>query len=455
MWPLRTIFYFGMFWFACVLALFNPIWGVVNYLLVYQMNPVDTWWGIPIADFGVRYSLFAIAFTLAGLLIGRRRIPAVYPTIALWEVGVLLLLAIAAVNTVIGIEYGAAAQFAFEKFWKMFVFVLILARMVTTRRNLRLVLWALVCGSFYLGYDAYTAPASSFVTGRLEQIGGADFSTTSGFSAHMSAMLPIIGVVFLTATSKRAKVAVAIVGAFAVNAIIMCRTRSAFIGLGLGSLVAFFWAPRVRRFRIHTLLVAGALSAYALTDGPFWQRMGTLTSREALEADPAAETRIEIWWVAARILADHPEGIGLGNFPVIIGHYNWDLYKRSSHNTVLVAFVELGVHGGLLFLALTMGSLSYAYRCSRMADQCDFPTETKMTAYGMMVACVTFFVSGLGTERFFCESYWWVLVLPLCLYRIVTREVRQRSAAPARIEAASDGFAFAPGGGSCRALPNL
>ncbi len=455
MWAYRTIFYFGMFWLACIMALFNPIWGVLNYLLVYQMNPVNTWWGVTIADFGVRYSLFAIAFTLAGLLIGRRRIPSVYPAIALWEVGVVLLLTIAAVNTVIGIEYGPAAKFAFEKFWKMFVFVLILARMVTTRRNLRLVLWSLVWGSCYLGYDAYTAPASSFVTGRLEHIGGADFSTTSGFSSHISAMLPIIGIVFLTTATKRAKIAVALVGALAVNAIIMCRTRSAFIGLGIGGLMAFLWAPRVKRFRIHALLIAGALSAYALTDGPFWDRMGTLTSREALAADPAAETRIVIWGVAARILVDHPEGIGLGNFPVIVGQYNWDLYKRASHNTVILAFVELGVHGGLLFLALSVGSLCYAFRCSRMADQCDFPMETRMTAYGMMVSCVTFFVSGLGTERFLCESYWWVLVLPLCLYRIVTREVRARAAVPALLDAAELPHPLKRKGDLCRAVPSL
>ncbi|MHC5110610.1 MAG: O-antigen ligase family protein [Planctomycetota bacterium] len=423
------MFYFGTFWLACLAALINPIWGVMNYLMVYQMNPVNTWWGIPIADFGVRYSLFAISFIMLGLLIGRRRAPALVPVLTLWEIGAFMLLVIAAMNLVLGYEYGPAASFAFDKLWKMFVFVFILARLVTTRENLRLVLWTLVGGTFYLGYDAYTAPGSSFESGRLEHIGGADFATTSGFAAHLSAMLPLVGAVFLIAKTKRAKLFVAIVGAFAVNAIIMCRTRSAFLGLALGVVVAFLAAPKAKRFRIHVLLIGAAILGFTLTDSPFWTRMATLTDSQALAADPAAETRLNIWSASLRILADHPEGIGIGNFPRVIGHYDWSLHKRTSHNTVLVAFVELGIHGGAIFLLVVLGSLYYTFRCSRLADRSEFPLETKMLAYGMLVSCVTYFFTGLGTERFQCESFWWVMVLPLCLHRVIQRELQACPAA--------------------------
>lgn len=420
------MFYFAAFWLACLAALVNPIWGVVNYLMVYQMNPVDTWWGVPIAEFGVRYSLVAISFILMGLLLSRKQTTTLSPNLSGWEIGAMLLLAIAAVNLLIGYEYGEAARFAFEKLWKMFVFVFILARLITTRNNLRLVMWAIVGGSFYLGYDAYTAPSSSFESGRLEHIGGADFSTTSGFSAHLSAMLPLVGAVFLTATTKRIQFVVAVVGAFVVNAIIMCRTRSAFIGLAIGVLIALICAPRAKRFRIHLLLVVAAVAGYSLTDNSFWTRMGTLTSRETLSTDPAAETRLAIWRASLDILADHPEGIGIGNFPRIIGHYDWNLHKRTSHNTVLKAFVELGVHGGTVFLFIVLASLRYTFLCSRLADRSDDPLETKLFAYGMLVSCVTYFVTGLGTERFQCESFWWVMVLPLCLYRVVRMEIRAR-----------------------------
>ncbi|MGB0717584.1 MAG: O-antigen ligase family protein [Phycisphaerae bacterium] len=429
MWPLRTMFYFAAFWLACMAALVNPIWGVLNYLMVYQMNPVDTWWGVPIADFGVRYSLVAISFIILGLLLSGKKTPPLTPNLSAWEVGAILLLVIAAVNLLIGFEYGQAARFAFEKLWKMFVFVFILARLITTRENLRLVMWTIVGGSFYLGYDAYTAPSSSFESGRLEHIGGADFSTTSGFAAHLSAMLPLVGAMFLTAKTKKTQFTVAIVGAFVVNAIIMCRTRSAFIGLLIGTVVAMMFAPRAKRFRIHALLIGAGIAGYSLTDAAFWTRMHTLTSTDTLSTDPAAETRLAIWGASLEIIADHPEGIGIGNFPRIIGNYDWNLYKRTSHNTVLKAFVELGIHGGVIFLLMVLGSLRYTFLCRRLADRTDDPLETKYYSYGMLVSCVTYFITGLGTERFQCESFWWVMVLPLCLYRVVRQEVREREAA--------------------------
>lgn len=433
MWPLRTIFYFASFWVACALSLVNPFWGVVNYLLIYQMDPQGTWWGKPISDFGVRYSLYAIAFTLLGMILSPKRIPKLKSKFSGWEMLLLAMLAVAAINIVQGLEFGPRAQYAFEKLWKTLVFVFIMVRLATTRENFRLLIWALVLGSLYLGYDANTAPESSFITGRLNHIGGTDFSTTSGFAAHLTAMLPIIGVALLIAKTWRLRALALLSGGLCVNAIILCRTRSAFIGWIIGALAAFLLAPRARRYRIHGALVAGVAMAFVLTDSPFWERMATMASAESLTSDPAAETRLALWATSFDILSDHPLGIGIGNFPGTIGQYDWSLNKRSSHNTLLVAFVELGIIGGTIFLLLFFVSLYYAFRCSRMAQRCHEPLETTLAAYGLLVSCVTYFVTGLGTERFLCESFWWVLALPLCLYRVVIREVAELEADPVAV----------------------
>ncbi len=440
MWPLRTIAYFTAFWIACILSIANPIWGVVNYMLVYQMNPVKTWWGRPISEFGIRYSLYAVAFTVLGMLVNQKRVPKIKPLLCLWEIGLIALVVIAAINLTIDIggfnpklvwNVGRASGYPFEKLWKMFLFVLIMTRLATTRENLRLIIWSLVIGSLYLGYDAYTAPAWAFFTGRLDHMGGPDFSKTSGFAAHLSAMLPIIAVAFLIAPKWRWKAIAAVAGGLTVNAIVMCRTRSAFIGLMIGALCAFLLAPRARRYKIYVLLIVGGTVAFTLTDVKYWNRMSTMSSAESLRGDRAAELRLTIWRASFQVLLDHPYGVGVGNFPRVIGMYNYDLHKRSSHNTLIAAFVELGVHGGVIFLLLVAGSLSYAYRSSRLAHLTGQPLETRLIAYAFIVSGVTYFVTGLGTDRFQCESYWWVLALPLCLYRSVLHELRVSEEVPA------------------------
>ena len=438
MWPLRTIFYFVLFWAGCLTALVNPIWGVVTYLMVYHTHPAVKWWGIPLVQVhGLRFSLLAVGFTIIGLWTGRKNVPRTRPILSLWELGVLGLLALAFINLLLGAAYGPGAQYALEKFWKLQVFVFILARLATTRRNLKLVIWALVGGSFYLGYDAFTAPGHMFLLGRLENFGGPDTTTSSGASAHLAALLPIVGIAFLAARQWRWKLAAAVAGALSFNAIVLCRTRSAFVGLIAGAAAAVLMAPRAKRYRIHLLLVLGGVLAFALTDTHYWERMTTLTSKQRVTADEAIMTRWDIWKASGRILADHPMGVGLGNFAAVIGDYDERYERRSPHNTVIMAFCELGILGGLLFLALCLGSVRLLFRCSKLAALTDNPLETKLMAYGLLVSLVTYFVAGLGTERFSCESFWWILVLPLCLHRMVTREAAARAEVPELAQAAA------------------
>jgi len=408
------------------MSLVNPIWGVINYMIIYQMDPTDRWWGQPLTDAGMRFSLLAAAFTLLGLITARKRVPRVRPAFSLWEWGLVAIFGIATCNIVLGIGYSGAARSEFEKFWKVLLFTLVFSRLASTRKNLIMILWTLVAGSLCLGYDAYTAPSWAFVLGRLETVGGPDFSTTSGAAAHLSAMLPLIAAAFLIAPNWKWKLFAALSGAFTFNAVIMCRTRSAFIGMVVGVLAAFMVAPRVQRYRIHALLIGGCAAAFILTDDHFWQRMETLTDQTSLETDLATVSRREIWKASLNILADHPLGVGVGNFTRIIGDYDPRHYKRSSHNSIIVCFLELGIQGGIVFVLLVVGSLWYLRRAAKLAPWTERPTETVFLRYGLLISLVTYLVTALGTQRFYCESFWWVLTMPLCLYRIALSEARSR-----------------------------
>ena len=416
---LKTIAYLIFFVGAGAAALSNPIWGVVNYMIVYQTDPTDTWWGIPLADLGIRFSLVAAGTTMAGMILARKHVPRVAPGFGWWELGMAGLLLIGIINTITGVGFGPVAQQEFDKFWKVMVFTWILGRLAASRANLKIVLWTIVLGSLYVGYDG---AAASFVLGRLEAVGGPDFSTTSGTAAHLSAMLPLIGAMFLIAKRWRWKLLTGLSGALTVNTIIMCRTRSAFVGLVIGAATAVLCAPKARRFRIHALLILGATLGFSLTDDQFWLRMATMTDSQLMEADLATVSRKEIWIASMRIIADYPYGVGVGNFTQMIGQYAPRHNKRSSHNSLIVCFVELGVQGGVVFLMLFGGSLYYLYRCFQLANASGELLETKMIVYGMLISLLTYFVTALGTQRFYCESFWWVLMFPLALYRVLRVE---------------------------------
>ena len=69
MWPIKTcIFVFG-FISSCGLSLVFPIVGIITYMMIYQLNPDDTWWGKPLEDLDVRMSLTAAVCMILGMLI--------------------------------------------------------------------------------------------------------------------------------------------------------------------------------------------------------------------------------------------------------------------------------------------------------------------------------------------------------------------------------------------------
>jgi hypothetical protein len=424
MWALRTVFFVVIFGGGCVFALVNPIIGAITYMMVYQITPNARWWGLPLADMGFRFSFLAGLFTVLGLFTVPQRVPKAKPWLSLWEASLIALVVIATLNTfVFGIGLTPNSRLIFDKFWKMMLFLMVLNRLAGSRTNLRLILWTLVIGSLYLGHDAYSAPLRSYIQGRLQDIGGPDFRTTSGLGAHMCAMLPLIGMAFLTSRHWAFKLVALAAGAFTVNAVVLCRTRSAFIGLAVGILTAFVAAPRARRFRVHVMLVIGLLIAFNLTDVHFWERMSTMSSKESLQEDLAATHRLDIWDASRYVLADHPHGIGMGNFTHVIGQYDWRHPRRSSHNTVIIAFVELGVQGGVLFLVMAAGTLNAIRRSFKLAPLTSDPLETRLWTYGALVAFVTYFVAGLGTERLYCESFWWIMGMPHWIHRVVVNEV--------------------------------
>ncbi|MCH8250893.1 MAG: O-antigen ligase family protein [Planctomycetes bacterium] len=425
MWPLKTILFFGLFWVGCLLSVFNPIWGVVTYVMIYQTDPPSKWWGIPLSGMEIRYALVAFLAIVIGLVVGKRDHIKTVRFISSWEWCIVAMVTIGSLNLLRGEVTDEYTELVFAKFWKMLLFVIIFCHIVTTRRNFRIFLWALVVGSLSLGYDAYTAPAAEYAHGRLNEVGGPDFATTSGLAAHMSAMLPLIGVSAIIAINWRWRVLATVAGAFAANAIILCRTRGAFIGIAVGTMVALVMVPRGKKLRLRLLLGVAAIGTFALTDNYYWERIATLIDPRLVETDGATSRRLDIWKVTPRILRDHPLGIGVGRFTKVVGVYDEALYRRASHNTVILCTVEFGIPGVFLIILLTTLPLWYLYRVSKLAHRCEAPAETRYLVYGLLVSITTYFVAGLGTERLYCESYWWVHALPLCLYRVVLGEVHQ------------------------------
>jgi putative inorganic carbon (HCO3(-)) transporter len=425
MWPLKTILFLASFLAACGISLYYPIVGLVNYIVLYQLMPWDRWWGRPLDELGIRYSLWAAMAMTLGVILNwhTRRMPRPHRFLNAWEVVAILLVLVAVIgHFAIGPgEPGRALML--DKFCKMIFFVLCLTHLVSTRRYVMVVWWALALGTLQLGYDAFTAPSGEFVRGRLEAIGGTDFHHSSGFAAHLAAMLPLLGALCFVTRRWWCRLIPMLSGVLAFNAIVLCRTRSAFVGLLAGTATAVLLVPKSWRWRTYLTLVVVLVGAYALTDGGWWNRMNTIRDPEIAEQDAAVNLRLAVWHAGSRMVGDHPWGVGIGAFEQRIGEWDPWVRHRAAHNTLLLCTAELGIPGLALFLGLVALSFRQLAAVHRMADRSDDPPATRMLVYGALISLVVYLVASMFTDRLYTESYWWILALPVCLHRAVAREV--------------------------------
>jgi len=431
MWPLRTLSFSALFMGLCALSLVYPIVGAVNYIMIYQVDPSTSWWGKPLAELGVRFSMTAALFLALGMMANWKRLPQLRPLICTWQALLILLVVSAIVSRVIGVSVNdPRPNIILDKFIKLSVFALCLTHLGSTRRNFNIILWALVFGSLIIGYDAFNAPLDQFSSGRLDDVGGPDFRASSGLAAHMVAMLPLIGVAVLTARNWLWRIAALVSGAFTVNAVILCRTRGAFVAFLVGGAVAALMAPRRRRVRVYVAILIAVVASNALTDKHFWSRMNTLRNDEYMAQDTAATLRKRVWAAAFTMVADYPQGVGCGVFPRVIAWYDVTIDNRDPHNTFIRCCTELGIHGAFIFFLLILTAFLQLHNCRRLAGQTRDPRATSLATYGIGLSMIMYLTAGMFTDRFYVESLWWVLAMPTCLQRAVRREVAEVAPEP-------------------------
>ena len=254
MWPIKTCLFFFGFIGACTLSVVYPLVGIINYMMVYLVNPNSMWWGRPLEPLGIRYSMAAAVCLILGMIVSVGRVPTSKVFFGDWMLLLILFVVIVMASGWASPELSSYSAVLSDKMVKMTIFLFCFVRMGSTRRNLKAILCTLVIGSLVIGYDAFMAPADDFIRGRLNFVGGADFRESSGLAAHMAAMLPLIAVVAFIQRHWLWRVTAVVAGVLTVNTIVQCRTRSAFVGLLCGGVVALLMAPRGVRVKVYAAL---------------------------------------------------------------------------------------------------------------------------------------------------------------------------------------------------------
>lgn len=393
----------------CVGSISRPAWAVALYMLTFFAAPQLWWWGDELPP--VRYALVAGFILLASVALHATRA-------STRGEGVTRLVALAAIAMVVNATavhflFASDAVISLDGYVELLKYVMLyflLKAAIHDRRDLHLVLVSLALGSAYIGYEIWWNERGDFKAGRLEGVGAPGADTANALASMLLLVLPLIGSLFIDG-KRWQKLLVIAAAPLALNVVILCNSRGAFVGLIGAGLVFLFLAKGPTRRKAVRVLGLGALALYLLLGDPEILERFSTTFVGAEERDKSAASRIEFWKAGIAMLQDYPLGAGGGSFKYVHGtKYLKEVGSaqsaRSIHNGYLTEATDWGIQGLVLKLLFLGAAIAAAHRTAarcRAADRLDdalVGVSFIVAIAGFLIICM--FGSYLGSEW----AYW-------------------------------------------------
>lgn len=389
----------------------RPSWSVAFYMLTFFAAPHLWWWGRGLPS--LRYALIAGFILLASVAIHSGRAPGrPGPSMRLPSIaGVLLILNAGFVQFALAADKTVSMDGYIELIKYVILYFLLVAA-IHTRKDMHIVLVSLAVGAAYIGYEVTINERGTFEAGRLEGVGAPGADTANALASMLLLVLPLIGSLFIDGKWWH-KALVVVAAPLALNVVILCNSRGAFLGL-IGAAVVFLFLARgqTRKKAVRVLLLGGAALYLLLGDPEILQRF-TTTFVGAEERDRSAASRIEFWHAGWLMIQDYPLGAGGGSFKYTMG----DKYlaaagsaqlARSLHNGYLTEATDWGVQGLILKLLFVSAAIVMAYRTVERCRKAS-RLEDSLVGVAFIVAVAGFLIICMFGSYLQSEWAYWIV----------------------------------------------
>jgi len=377
------------------------------------------WWGATFQQYLPRPSVVAVCFLIIGMFLNTSKLNW---SISRREVELYAFLGLVWTTSFffgVGIEDNNWQYLI--KFTKIFIFIFILIRIVTSLNHYKLVVWTLILAGIFLAYQAHVLSSSSFTEGRLDALGGSDFCEANGFAAFMAAAMTFLGV-YMLQTFLWKKVVCIFGIALLLNTIILTQSRSVFLGLLLAIPYVLLKPPSQHRKKIYVFVALGVTLFFLLADVKFLYRMETIRS----ETEHITEnrnygqketlTRLDFWKASVLMFKDYPLGVGVKNFEKMVSYYDPRNPNMDAHNTYVLCYSELGIQGIALFVIIIGTALLQLRRIRLTVINTLYKNDIVPHVFSMMIILIIYLLGYMTTHSIlYMEMLWILLSMPICL----------------------------------------
>ncbi len=239
--------------------------------------------------------------------------------------------------------------------------------------------------------------------------------------------------VLLVARAVLLWVSVAI-GALVVGGLLdyLLRAPAGVRAVGLIGAVGFVLFPPKEKLKIVLALVAAGVMVLWLANEQFWERQKTTLKPKE---EGSAASRFYLWRGALNVIKDYPLGVGDEGFSLLVFDYVPELVPkmeekgaRTVHNTFLLAGVDWGIPGFILFMGFLIHTFWVIHRLKRRLKQ--YPDLRRKYYYeliSLQLAIIGLLTAGFFTNRLYAEVLYWYAALAVVLANVVNREMEEQT----------------------------
>lgn len=393
----------------------RPWIGVMVWVWISLMNPHHFGWGLA-AD--MRVALIVAVATLIGLVVTRDRVrlPINATTILL-----ILLPLWMTVTLLFSFHFDDALR-RWEEVMKIFLFILVTASVVHTRRHVETLLWVMVLS---VGFFGVKGGLFTIATGGAYRVWGPPgesyISDNNSISIALVMIIPLAYYLAQHAGRRIVKYGMFALIALSGFAVLGSHSRGAFLAVSVMSL--FLWAKSRHKLLLGVLVLALLPIAMLAMPDQWKERMESIRT---YEQDSSAMGRINSWHTAFNIANDRPLVGGGFEF------YSRETFARYApnpeavHSAHSIYFQMLGEHGYVgLLLFLTLGITGWINARRIVRAERDRPelAWTSDLARAIQVSLVGYAIGGAFVNIGYWDLPYYEIVVLMTLSRLVRAPV--------------------------------
>jgi putative inorganic carbon (HCO3(-)) transporter len=300
---------------------------------------------------------------------------------------------------------------------KVFLFVVVTAALLHTRRQLEALLWVLVIS---IGFYGIKGGLFTILTGGGQKVYGPEESFIADNNAIAVAIvmtIPLLHYLSTTVSSKWIKFG--LYGSMFLSSVAVLGSQSRGAFLAIAAMTIFLWLKSQKKMLLGVVLLILVPIGIGFMPQTWTTRM---ESTKNYEEDASAQGRFNAWHMAFNLANDRP--IVGGGFEI----YNREVFARYApdpndvHSAHSIYFQILGEHGyvGLaLFLSLGIVSWVTARRIiSESRDRVDEAWGGRM-ARAIQVSFIGFAVGGAFVNIAYWDVQYYEIIVLMATYRLV------------------------------------